>query len=119
MEALVSGQRQPLNLPLSKVGWKSKRALRPYLVVVIRIGAPISFSRNPLTLSNSVEFEPGIGPQWSSGGKIAGAIAFDFMFWPSPDRKIGWFLEPSYSYTFSKDHEQSLGMSVGLLIAIP
>jgi hypothetical protein len=74
--------------------------------------------KKPFTLSNSVEFEPGLGPQWSSG-KIASAIAFDFMFWPSPDRKIGWFLEPSYSYTFSKDHEQSLGMSVGLLIAIP
>jgi hypothetical protein len=75
--------------------------------------------KKPFTLSNSVEFEPGIGPEWSSGGKIAGAIVFDFMFWPSPDRKFGWFLEPGYSYTFSKDHEQSLGISVGLLIAIP
>jgi hypothetical protein len=31
------------------------------------------------------------------GTKIAGEIAADFMFWPTPDRKLGWFLEPSYS----------------------
>jgi hypothetical protein len=45
--------------------------------------------------------------------------ALDFMFWPSPERTYGWFLEPSYSCSFSKEHEQSLGVSVGLLIAIP
>jgi hypothetical protein len=45
-------------------------------------------------------------------------IAGDFMFWPSPDRKLGWFLEPSYSYSFIGGHEQSLGVSVGLLIPI-
>lgn len=81
-------------------------------------GADVLFKK-PFTLSNSVEFEPGIGPEWSGGGKIAGEVAFDFMFWPLPDRKFGWFLEPGYSYTFSKGHEQSLGMSVGLLLAIP
>ncbi len=75
--------------------------------------------KKPFELSNTVEFEPGIGPEWSSGGKIAGQVAFDFMIWPSPERKFGWFLEPSYSYSFSKDHEQSLGVSIGPLIAIP
>jgi hypothetical protein len=40
------------------------------------------------------------------------------MFWPTPDRKFGWFLEPSYTYSFSNGHEQSLGVSVGLLVPI-
>ncbi len=82
--------------------------------------------KKPFDLSPTVEFEPGVGPAWlhtTGGGRttnaIAGEAAFDFMFWPRPDRKFGWFLEPSYSYSFSKDHEQSLGVTVGLLIGIP
>ena len=34
-------------------------------------------------------------------------------------RKYGWFLEPTYSYSFSSGHEQSLGLTAGLLIPIP
>ena len=82
--------------------------------------------KKPFDLSPTVEFEPGIGPVWMhrvGGTGIANSIGaeavLDFMFWPAPDRKLGWFLEPSYSYSFSKDHEQSLGVSVGLLIPIP
>jgi hypothetical protein len=78
--------------------------------------------KKPFTLSDKVEFMIGVGPEWTfsrEGTKIAGEVAADFMFWPTPDRKYGWFLEPSYSYSFSKDHEQSLGVSVGLLIPIP
>jgi hypothetical protein len=82
--------------------------------------------KKPFDLSPSVELEPGIGPEWihtTGGGRttdaLAGEAVLDVMVWPTRDRKLGWFLEPSYSYSFSKDHEQSLGMSVGLLIAIP
>jgi hypothetical protein len=78
--------------------------------------------KKPFTLSKTVEFMVGVGPEWTytnGGGKIAGEFALDFMFWPWPERKIGWFLEPSYSYSFSRGHEQSLGVSVGLLIPIP
>jgi hypothetical protein len=78
--------------------------------------------KKPFTLSNQVEFMVGVGPEWTfsrDGTKIAGEVAADFMFWPTPDRKYGWFVEPSYSYSFSQGHEQSLGVSVGLLIAIP
>lgn len=82
--------------------------------------------KKPFDLSPTLEFEPGIGPEWIhtiGGGRttnsIAGEAVLDFMFWPTPDRKFGWFLEPSYSYSFSRDHEQSLGVSVGLLVAIP
>lgn len=78
--------------------------------------------KKPFTLSNTVEFMVGVGPEWTytmGSGKIAAEFALDFMFWPSPERKFGWFLEPSYSYSFSRGHEQSLGASIGLLIAIP
>jgi hypothetical protein len=78
--------------------------------------------KKPFTLSKTVELMVGVGPEWTytlGGGKIAAEFALDFMFWPSADRKFGWFLEPTYSYSFSRGHEQSSAVSVGLLIAIP
>jgi hypothetical protein len=78
--------------------------------------------KKPFTLSRQVEFMIGAGPEWKfsrDGTKVAGEIAGDFMFWPTADRKLGWFLEPAYTYTFSKGHEQSLGITAGLLIPIP
>ena len=78
--------------------------------------------KKPFTLSDKVEFMVGVGPEWTftrDGTKFAGEAALDFMFWPTRDRKFGWFLEPSYSYSFSQGHEQSVGVSVGLLIPIP
>jgi hypothetical protein len=78
--------------------------------------------KKPFTLSDKVEFMVGVGPQLTlapGGSKIAGEFALDFMFWPTSDRKFGWFLEPAYSYSFSRGHEQSLGTTVGLLIPIP
>lgn len=77
--------------------------------------------KKPFTLSHTVEFMAGIGPQWTfsrAGTTIAGEIALDFMFWPKPARKYGWFLEPAYSYAFSSGHERSLGATLGLLIPI-
>jgi hypothetical protein len=78
--------------------------------------------KKPFTLSDKVEFMIGAGPQWGNafkGSTKAGVeIAGDFMFWPWPDRKLGWFLEPSYSYSFIGGNEHSLGVSVGLLIPI-
>jgi hypothetical protein len=78
--------------------------------------------KKPFTLSDKVEFMIGVGPQWTFApgeSKIAGEFALDFMFWPTPDRKFGWFVEPAYTYSFSRGHDQSLGMTVGLLIPIP
>jgi len=82
--------------------------------------------KKPFDLSPNVEFEPGIGPAWIhtiGAGKTTDALAaevvFDFMIWPTSDRKFGWFVEPSYGYAFDRNHEQSLGVSAGLLIAIP
>lgn len=81
--------------------------------------------KKPWTLSDTVEFMAGIGPSWShtlSGGKTTDTFgltaALDFMFWPWPDRKYGWYMEPSYGFNFGHEHEQSLTMSIGLLIPI-
>ena len=42
----------------------------------------------------------GAGPEWTytdRGNKFAAEFALDFMIWPWPDRKLGWFVEPTYS----------------------
>jgi hypothetical protein len=81
--------------------------------------------KKPFDLSPSVEFEPGIGPVWMhtvgmgrTTNGIGAEAVLDFMFWPTPDRKYGLFLEPSYTYSFARGHEQSFGVSGGLLVPI-
>jgi hypothetical protein len=82
--------------------------------------------KKPWTLSKKVEFMAGVGPEWvhvRQGGvttnSVAGEAVLDFMFWPSKKRRFGWYLEPGYDYNFGPGHEQSLGISGGLLITIP
>jgi hypothetical protein len=68
----------------------------------------------------------GVGPEWIHTSEygvrtnsLGGEAALDFMFWPSKRHKFGWYLEPAYDYSFGRGHEQSIGISGGLLIAIP
>ena len=82
--------------------------------------------KKPWTLSKKAEFMFGVGPEWihtrESGmttNSVAGEIVLDFMFWPSPKHRFGWYLEPGYEYNFGRGHERSVGMSWGLLISIP
>ncbi|MGA2816695.1 MAG: hypothetical protein ABSE67_10425 [Xanthobacteraceae bacterium] len=82
--------------------------------------------KKPFSLSDNVEVMFGVGPEWlhkTGSGEhtdtIGGVAVLDFQFWPLPDRKFGWFLEPSYGYDFDRGHEQSLGVTLGLLIPIP
>ena len=78
--------------------------------------------KKPFTLSDKLEFMVGIGPQWTfsrEGTQTGVEFALDFMFWPTADRKYGWFVEPAYSYSFGSGHERSLSTTVGLLIPIP
>jgi hypothetical protein len=79
--------------------------------------------KKPFTLSSTVELMVGAGPSWSYAtgetGKTDATFVLDFMFWPLPERRFGWFFEPTYTYSLSKDHEKSLAVSVGLLIGIP
>src|SRR3984957_20634487 len=81
--------------------------------------------KKPWTLSKKSEFMLGVGPQWAhrnQGRKttdsFSGELAGDFMFWPTGSHRFGWYLEPAYDYSFAGGHQQSIGMSGGLLIGI-
>jgi hypothetical protein len=82
--------------------------------------------KKPWDFSSKAEFMAGIGPEWvhtqasgNSSNSIAGEAILDFMFWPSRKHRFGWYLEPGYDYSFGAGHDQSAGISGGLLIAIP
>jgi hypothetical protein len=82
--------------------------------------------KKPWDLSSTVELMAGIGPEWihtrargASSDAVGAEAALDLMFWPSIGRhRIGWYLEPAYDYGFGRGHEQSIGVSGGLLIAL-
>jgi hypothetical protein len=81
--------------------------------------------KKPFDLSSTVEFEPGIGPAWQhtiaagrSNDNPAVEVIFEFMVRPH-DLAFGWFVEPSYSNSFGAGHQQSLGMTTGLVFPIP
>jgi hypothetical protein len=74
--------------------------------------------RHPFELSKKVEFEPGIGPSLSSSGQIGAAASFEFMIWPWQERKFGWFIDPNYSVSFARGHQQSFGLAIGVLVGI-
>jgi hypothetical protein len=81
--------------------------------------------KKPWTISKKAEFMLGVGPQWvhlkengRTTNSISGELAGDFMFWPTGRHRFGWFLEPAYDYSFAGGHQQSIGMSAGLLIGI-
>lgn len=81
--------------------------------------------KKPWTLSKKAEFMAGIGPEWIHSrnrgvttNTVSGEGVLDFMFWPSSRRRFGWYVEPSYEYNFGHGHEQGVGISGGLLIAI-
>lgn len=87
-------------------------------------GTDILFKK-PWTLSKKAEFMLGVGPEWVysrnrgvTTNSVSVEVAPDFMFWPSGKHRFGWYLEPAYEYNFGRGHEQSLGISGGLLIAI-
>ena len=81
--------------------------------------------KKPWTLTHHAELMIGAGPEWAhtraSGVRtsaLAAEGALDFMYWPGRKHRFGWYLEPSYDYSFASGHEQSAGISGGLLIAI-
>ena len=81
--------------------------------------------KKPWTLSKTVEFMVGAGPQWvhtNEHGKSPNSVSceavVDVMFWRSKKHRFGWYVEPGYEYNFGRGHEQSVGVSGGLLIAI-
>jgi hypothetical protein len=81
--------------------------------------------KKPWTLSKKAEFMVGVGPQWAhlkqnrkTTDAFSAELAGDFMFWPTGKHRLGWYLEPAYDYSFAGGHQQSIGMSAGLLIGI-
>jgi len=81
--------------------------------------------KKPWTLSEKVEFMLGVGPEWvymkqygRTTNSVGAEAVLDFMFWPSGKHRFGWYLEPGYDHSFWKGHEQALGITAGLLIAI-
>src|SRR5580698_3297734 len=81
--------------------------------------------KKPWTLSEKVELMAGAGPEWIhtraygvTTNSLGGEAVLDFMFWPSRKHRFGWYLEPSYEYSFARGHESSAGVSGGLLIGI-
>jgi hypothetical protein len=59
-----------------------------------------------------------IGLTFRNSLGTAGGAAGDPMFWPATRHRFGWFLEPAFDYSFARDHQKSIGMRAGLLIAI-
>lgn len=81
--------------------------------------------KKPWTLSRTVELMAGVGPSWShtvDGGhaedSVAVEAALDVMVWPGRDRRLGWFVEPSFGRALSAGHDRSLSVSAGLLVPI-
>ena len=82
--------------------------------------------KKPWTLSPTVEFMAGIGPEWihsrdagRATNSVAGEAVLDLMFWPGRwKHKWGWYVEPGYEYKFGRGHERSIGVAFGMLIAI-
>ena len=104
----------------------------------IEIGTTLLFARHsaewsadalfkkPWTLSRKTEIMVGIGPELvhtrefgTTRNSLAGEIALDFMYWPGARHRLGWFIEPAFEYTFGHIHERSIGITSGLIIAIP
>ena len=82
--------------------------------------------KKPWTLSRKTEFMIGAGPEWihtrefgTSSNAVGAEAVLDFMFWPSRKHRFGWYLEPTYEYKFGANHEHSMGINGGLLIALP
>jgi hypothetical protein len=80
--------------------------------------------KKPWDLSPKVEFMLGVGPEWDhsnqygiTSNSVAAEAMADFMFWPWKKHRFGWYLEPTYEYSFARGHEQSLGATGGLLIS--
>lgn len=77
--------------------------------------------KKPFRLSSTAEVMIGLGPEIGRTSRNGAtekskSITFDldFMFWPG--KKVGWFLEPTYSYGIGPSRgECSLGIAVGIL----
>ncbi len=79
--------------------------------------------KKPWTISKKAEFMLGAGPEWVHA-RENGATSNSVCGWrwreiscsgPRGRHRFGWYLEPAYDYGFGRGHEQSIGISAGLL----
>ncbi len=78
--------------------------------------------KKPWRLSATSEFMAGLGPEISHAGagggtSLATEVIADWMFWPT--KNVGWYLEPSYSFTSLSGGERNVGIAAGLIIGVP
>jgi hypothetical protein len=79
--------------------------------------------KKPWRLSATSEFMAGVGPELSyhsgagAGTSVATEVVADWMFWPT--KNVGWYLEPSYSFTAVSRGERNAGIAAGLIIGVP
>jgi hypothetical protein len=75
--------------------------------------------KKPFTLSPTVELMVGAGPSFSkpTNGDVGTAsitFALDLMVWPK--QRMGWFVEPTFSFTPGTG-QTSLGATAGILFS--
>jgi hypothetical protein len=82
--------------------------------------------KKPWTVSRSLEITAGIGPTWVHStarddvrDAVGGEAALEFLFWPTGEHRFGWYVEPAYDRVFTRDHPQSVGLTIGRLVGIP
>jgi hypothetical protein len=79
--------------------------------------------KKPWRLSVTSEFMAGVGPELSyhsgtgAGTSVATEVVADWMFWPT--KNVGWYLEPSYSFTAVSRGERNVGIAAGLILGVP
>jgi hypothetical protein len=79
--------------------------------------------KKPWRLSATAEFMAGLGPEVSyhsgpgAGTSLATEVILDWMFWPK--KNVGWYLEPSYSFTALSGGDRSVGISLGVIVGVP
>lgn len=82
--------------------------------------------KKPWSLSARTEIMAGIGLAYDHENdqglilnSMSGELAFDLMYWPFAKHEFGIYVEPGYEYGLAQQHEQSIEMSAGLIVAIP
>ena len=79
--------------------------------------------KKPWRLSATSEFMEAVGPALShhsgvgAGTSVAAEVIADWMFWPT--KNVGWYLEPSYSFTAISRGERTFGIAAGIIIGVP
>jgi hypothetical protein len=121
---LRSRQTLRQSVPPSRTGLNWRRVCRPFTLETRRNGTRIFSSKALDTLKEGrVHARRGtamahLKQNVKTTDSFSGELAGDFMFWPTGRHRFGWYLEPAYDYSFAGGHQQSIGMSAGLLIGI-